>query len=290
MRAFAIAEKPGVTAAELDAARPALTAALEREHTRRRGAASAARVMIGRDPVFLRAAQALRGARARRATCSPTEARRARATKALDAVAARTAGIALTMPFAYLCDFDGTISPEDIGAAFVEVSAGRDDDRERLLGESFAGGLGHRELTRRECELVTATEEEALEFGRTFRLDPALRSVRARGARARRLGDGGERGLRLLRARSPRVRARLSRPAVGFEPRRVRRGWRDAGTSVRRSRVRVVPATARRSTFAATGRSFAVIVGDGAIPSLRGARAPASTPCSHGRPAPLVRA
>lgn len=65
-RAFAIAEKPGVTAAELDAARPALTAALEREHARRRGAASAARVMIGRDPVFLRAAQALRGARAPR--------------------------------------------------------------------------------------------------------------------------------------------------------------------------------------------------------------------------------
>lgn len=77
------------------------------------------------------------------------------------------------MPFAYLCDFDGTISPQDIGAAFVrKFSAGRDGDRELLLKEWFAGGLGHRELTRRECELVTATEEEALLFARTHRLDP----------------------------------------------------------------------------------------------------------------------
>lgn len=77
------------------------------------------------------------------------------------------------MPFAYLCDFDGTISPEDIGAAFVRrFSAGRDAERDTLLEEWFAGGLGHRELARRECELITATETEAIAFGRTFKLDP----------------------------------------------------------------------------------------------------------------------
>lgn len=77
------------------------------------------------------------------------------------------------MPFAYLCDFDGTISPNDIGAALVRrFSAGRESEREALLARWFAGGLGHRELTQRECELMSVTAEEALEFVRTFRLDP----------------------------------------------------------------------------------------------------------------------
>lgn len=77
------------------------------------------------------------------------------------------------MPFAYLCDFDGTISPEDIGAALVRrFSAGREAEREALLARWFAGGLGHRELTRAECALMTLTEDAALEFTRTFRLDP----------------------------------------------------------------------------------------------------------------------
>jgi 2,3-diketo-5-methylthio-1-phosphopentane phosphatase len=79
------------------------------------------------------------------------------------------------MPFAYLCDFDGTISPHDIGAAIVRrFSAGRDAEREALLAGWFEGGLGHRELTGRECELLTVSEAEALEYARTFRLDPAF--------------------------------------------------------------------------------------------------------------------
>ncbi len=90
------------------------------------------------------------------------------------------------MPFAYLCDFDGTISPQDIGAAFVErFSAGRDAEREALLARWFAGGLGHRELTTGELALVDASLEEALEFARTFRLDPHfapfVREARGRG-------------------------------------------------------------------------------------------------------------
>ena len=77
------------------------------------------------------------------------------------------------MPFAYLCDFDGTISPQDIGAALVHrFSAARAEEREALLGRWFAGGLGHRELTVGECALMRVRVEEALEFTRTFRLDP----------------------------------------------------------------------------------------------------------------------
>jgi 2-hydroxy-3-keto-5-methylthiopentenyl-1-phosphate phosphatase len=77
------------------------------------------------------------------------------------------------MPFAYLCDFDGTISPQDIGAALVRrFSAGREAEREALLARWFEGGMGHRELTTAECGLLAVTEPEALEFTRTFKLDP----------------------------------------------------------------------------------------------------------------------
>jgi len=78
------------------------------------------------------------------------------------------------MPFSYLCDFDGTISPQDIGAAFVEryspggAATGRD-----VLEDWLAGRMGHRELTRRQAALVRiGDEDEALEFTRTFKLDP----------------------------------------------------------------------------------------------------------------------
>ena len=64
-RAFAQAEA-GVTGEQVDASRGPLTLALQREHARRRGSAAAARVMIERDPVFLRAAQVLRSARGTR--------------------------------------------------------------------------------------------------------------------------------------------------------------------------------------------------------------------------------
>jgi len=77
------------------------------------------------------------------------------------------------MPVAYLCDFDGTISPNDIGAAFVEhFSPGADVARAALLEAWLAGDLGHRELTSRQCELLAVTAEDALAFTRGFRLDP----------------------------------------------------------------------------------------------------------------------
>lgn len=77
------------------------------------------------------------------------------------------------MAIAYLCDFDGTVSPRDIGAAFVEhFSANGTAARLPELDAWLAGTLGHRELTRAQCAQVRATEAEALEFARGFRLDP----------------------------------------------------------------------------------------------------------------------
>lgn len=77
------------------------------------------------------------------------------------------------MPVAYLCDFDGTISPQDIGAAFVErFSPGAEAARADLLAEWLAGRMGHRELTAGQCALLEVDEARALEFTRAFRLDP----------------------------------------------------------------------------------------------------------------------
>ncbi len=76
------------------------------------------------------------------------------------------------MPYAYLCDFDGTVSPSDIGAALVRrFSTGDSAAHQRLLDRWFAGGIGHRELTEAQCADVRVAEAEALEFTRSFRID-----------------------------------------------------------------------------------------------------------------------
>lgn len=79
------------------------------------------------------------------------------------------------MPTAYLCDFDGTISPRDIGAAFAErFSAGGEASRVPELATWQAGRIGHRELTRAQCARVRASASDALTFTRGFALDPAF--------------------------------------------------------------------------------------------------------------------
>jgi 2,3-diketo-5-methylthio-1-phosphopentane phosphatase len=90
------------------------------------------------------------------------------------------------MPTAYLCDFDGTISPRDVGAGLVHAfSPGGDRERNALLARWSAGGMGHRELTIAECALLTLTQPEALEFALGHTLDPTFRpfvdEIRARG-------------------------------------------------------------------------------------------------------------
>ncbi len=77
------------------------------------------------------------------------------------------------MAYAFLCDFDGTVSPVDIGAAFARAfSAGGAAEQEGLLGPWSRGEMGHRELTEAQCGLIAAGPAEALAFTRRFRLDP----------------------------------------------------------------------------------------------------------------------
>ncbi len=77
------------------------------------------------------------------------------------------------MPIAYLCDFDGTISPQDIGAAFAQrFSPAGAASRLPMLDEWLAGRVGHRELTQAQCALIEVEPKEALAFTRTFTLDP----------------------------------------------------------------------------------------------------------------------
>jgi len=98
---------------------------------------------------------------------------------------------------AFLCDFDGTISPRDIGAAFVErFSPGKGDERHALLERWKRGGMGHRELTIAECGLVSAGPDEALAFTRTFEIDPHfpgfVAEARARGDAVMVVSEGFE--------------------------------------------------------------------------------------------------
>ena len=86
---------------------------------------------------------------------------------------------------AWLCDFDGTVSPRDIGAAFVErFSPGGEAAHVPELAGWLEGRLGHRELTRAQCARVRAGRDEAMAFARGFALDPAFAPF-ARDAQAR---------------------------------------------------------------------------------------------------------
>jgi len=77
------------------------------------------------------------------------------------------------MPIAFLCDFDGTVSRADIGAALVRrFTTGDGAELERALERWRAGEMGHRELTEIECRHLSVSEEEALAFARGFALDP----------------------------------------------------------------------------------------------------------------------
>jgi len=63
----------------------------------------------------------------------------------------------------FLCDFDGTVAPADIGKALVErFSTGAPERRQALLEEWRSGAIGHRELTVAECEAVRVTRDEAI--------------------------------------------------------------------------------------------------------------------------------
>jgi 2-hydroxy-3-keto-5-methylthiopentenyl-1-phosphate phosphatase len=98
-------------------------------------------------------------------------------------------------PRVFLCDFDGTISPVDIGAAFARAfSPGGVAEQEQLLGPWIRGEMGHRELTEAQCRLLAVTEAEARAFPLGFALDPGfapfVRAARARGDAVMVLSEG----------------------------------------------------------------------------------------------------
>ncbi len=99
------------------------------------------------------------------------------------------------MPVAFLCDFDGTAAPADIGASFVRrFSPVPEERRHDLLERWKRGDLGSRDLTLAECEGLAASEQDALEFARRFRLDdafaPFVREARGRGDAVMVVSDG----------------------------------------------------------------------------------------------------
>jgi HAD superfamily phosphoserine phosphatase-like hydrolase len=95
---------------------------------------------------------------------------------------------------AWLCDFDGTVSPRDIGKAFAERFSGGASERVPELAAWFAGAIGHRAVTRAQCAVVRARRDEAVGFVRGFAIDPAFapfaREMLARGDRVMVVSEG----------------------------------------------------------------------------------------------------
>ncbi len=101
----------------------------------------------------------------------------------------------MTVRYAFLCDFDGTIAPHDIGAGFIrEFSPGMDAERDALLAAWRDGSIGSRELTEAECRMVRVSEPQAMAFANRFDIDPGFapftREAEARGDRIRVVSDG----------------------------------------------------------------------------------------------------
>lgn len=79
----------------------------------------------------------------------------------------------MNTPRAYLCDFDGTIAPVDIGAAFVRrFTTLPGHELERVVALWRGGQIGTRQVLESESQSLAVSEAEALAFTRGFALDP----------------------------------------------------------------------------------------------------------------------
>jgi HAD superfamily phosphoserine phosphatase-like hydrolase len=130
------------------------------------------------------------------------------------------------MARAFLCDFDGTVSPTDIGAAFARAfSPEGAAEHGDLLGPWMSGELGHRELTEMQCRLISATAAEALAFTRGFELDPHfapfVRETRARGDQVMVVSEGFDFYLADQLARAGLQDVPFAANRLRFEPGRV---------------------------------------------------------------------
>ena len=132
----------------------------------------------------------------------------------------------MTIPVAWLCDFDGTVCPDDIGHRFVMRFARGEDARLESLAERWrAGTLGHRELTEAECALLSCTAEEAHAFAASFAIDPGFapfaRAALARGDAVCVLSEGFEFYIAALLARAGLGALPVASNRVRFENGRV---------------------------------------------------------------------
>jgi 2,3-diketo-5-methylthio-1-phosphopentane phosphatase len=119
----------------------------------------------------------------------------------------------MTRRTAWLCDFDGTIAPVDIGASLIERFArGAEAERRELLARWRREEIGSRELTRAECRAVRVTLQEALEFVRGFEID------RGFAAFARAALERGDRVLVVSDGFDFYIREQLSRAGLGDVP------------------------------------------------------------------------
>ena len=123
---------------------------------------------------------------------------------------------------AFLCDFDGTVSPEDVGARLMARFSSASPAEKRALDSAWsAGALGHRALTEAECAYLRCGADEALEFAGGFALDPGfagfVRSAAARGDQVCVVSEGFEFYIRLLLGRAGLGDLPLSANRLRFE-------------------------------------------------------------------------
>jgi 2,3-diketo-5-methylthio-1-phosphopentane phosphatase len=137
------------------------------------------------------------------------------------------------MPAAFLCDFDGTVSPSDIGASFARrFSPGGAAESPEFLARWMSGEMGHRELTMEQCKLLSVTREEAMAFARDFALDPAFApfvgEARARGDAVAVVSEGFDFYVRALLERAGLGDVPWSANTLRFEGRHVAPEFPDA--------------------------------------------------------------
>jgi HAD superfamily phosphoserine phosphatase-like hydrolase len=137
------------------------------------------------------------------------------------------------MPAAFLCDFDGTVSPSDIGAAFARrFSPGGAAEAPDFLAAWTRGEMGHRELTMAQCRLLSVSRQEAMAFARDFALDPAfapfVRETLARGDAVAVVSEGFDFYVRDLLERAGLGDVPWSANTLRFEGARVSPEFPDA--------------------------------------------------------------
>lgn len=131
---------------------------------------------------------------------------------------------------AFLCDFDGTVSPRDLGHEFVtRFSTGGAAWLETLAERWRSGAIGHRELTEAEVAQLRCSAAEAHAFAREFSIDPSfapfVRAAEARGDAVMVVSEGFDfyirdllerAGLGAIEVASNRLRFAGDRVAVEF--------------------------------------------------------------------------